>query len=390
MAIKGGFIFQPRYKRNGVIHRGETWLCRYRAGGRLVTVSTKARDRRKARQFLIARLAEANEGKYMLPTRETLAGFLDVYLEGQRQTVDAGTWTRYGFCKRNLLAEGSPLAGVKLGKLTVGLLSEYLTYRLNEGASKATVLKELNWLKGALAEARRQHLISTDLLLDIRDEISPRRHPGLKRAHRRRERIAYPQEVEALFNAIPKDNANLRDAVTVALYTGLRQENILELREGQISLDCEPPVIRYAPEQMKNERGHTVRLCPQAAEVVWRRHSMDPTTPERRLFHDFRPAWKRLAAKLEREGKLTDFHFHDLRRTFTSYRLAAGVDPKTVQFEVGHLDSRMTMDCYGRAVTDPEVRAWARAHFRFPWDDPALAPPPCESPTPHEVLDKST
>ncbi len=29
----------------------------------------------------------------------------------------------------------------------------------------------------------------------------------------------------------------------------------------------------------------------------------------------------------------------------------------------------MTMDCYGRAVADPEVRAWARVHFRFPWDD---------------------
>lgn len=124
-----------------------------------------------------------------------------------------------------------------------------------------------------MAEARRQHLISTDLLLDIRDEISPRRHPGLKRANRLRERIIYQQEVEALFEAIPKDNAYLRDAVTLAFYTGLRQENILELREGQIGLDCELPVIRYMPDEMKNERGHTVRLCPPAAEIIRRRHS---------------------------------------------------------------------------------------------------------------------
>ncbi len=109
--------------------------------------------------------------------------------------------------------------------------------------------------------------------------------------------------------------------------------------------------------------------------MIRRRHSHGlPETPERRLFHDFRPAWKRVVAKLAEQGKLTDFHFHDFRRSYTSYRLAAGIDPKTVQYEVGHLDSRMTMDCYGRAVTDPEVRTWARQHFRFPWDDPSLVP----------------
>ena len=103
-------------------------------------------------------------------------------------------------------------------------------------------------------------IISTDLLLDIREEISPKRHPGLKGANRRRERIIYPTEIEALLDAVPKNNANLRDAITLALYTGLRQENILELREGHISLDCDSPVMRYMPSEMKNKRGHTVRI----------------------------------------------------------------------------------------------------------------------------------
>ena len=350
-------------------------MIQYRVNGRLIRESAKTQDAKEAKRLLVRRMAQAQEGKHTLPTRQTLAAFLGSYLEGQRKQVDEATWTRYEFCKKNLLDDDSPLADIKLGKITVGLLSEYLTHRLSEGVSKATVLKELNWLKGALAEARRQNLISTDLLLDIRDEISPKRHPGLKRANRRRERIIYPTEIEALLAAVPTDNANLRDAITLALYTGLRQENILELREGHISLDCDSPVVRYMPSEMKNERGHTVRLCPVAAEVVWRRHSHSlPETPDRRLFHDFRPAWKRVVAKLKEKGKLTDFHFHDFRRSYTSYRLAAGVDPKTVQYEVGHLDSRMTMDCYGRAIVDPEVRAWARQNFRFPWDDPSPVP----------------
>ena len=375
MKLRGGCIFQPRYTRNGETRISQTYMIQYRVNGRLIRESAKTRKEKEARTLLVRRMAQAQEGKHTFLTRETLAAFLGAYLEGQRQTVDEGTWTRYEFCKKNLLGDDSPLADIKLAKVTVGLLSEYLTRRLNKGVSKATVLKELNWLKGALAEARRQHLISTDLLLDIRDEISPRRHPGLKRANRRRERIIYPQEIDALFASIPRDNVNLRDAITLALYTGLRQENILELQERHISLDCDPPVIRYMPSEMKNERGHTVRLCPAAAKVIRQRHSHRlPEAPERRLFHDFRPAWKRVVAKLEEQGKLTDFHFHDFRRSYTSYRLAAGIDPKTVQYEVGHLDSRMTMDCYGRAVTDPEVRKWARQHFRFPWDDPSLVP----------------
>jgi len=370
MKIRGGCIFQPRYTRNKQTRISQTYMIQYRVNGRLIRESAKTRDEKEANKLLVRRMGDAQQGKHTLPTRQTLVAFLGPYLEGQRQTVDESTWRRYEFCKKNLLADDSPLSDLKLGKVTVGLLSEYLTHRLSEGVSKATVLKELNWLKGALAEARRQHLISTDLLLDIREEISPKRHPGLKRANRRRERIIYPIEIEALLAAIPKDNTNLRDAITLALYTGLRQENILELREGHISLDCDPPVIRYMPSEMKNERGHTVRLCPVAAEVIRQRHSHSmPDTPDRRLFHDFRPAWKRVVAKLEEKGKLTDFHFHDFRRSYTSYRLAAGVDPKTVQYEVGHLDSRMTMDCYGRAVIDPEVRKWARQNFRFPWDD---------------------
>ena len=378
MKMKGGCIFLPRYTRGGKdgqkqTHKGQTYMMQYRVNGRIERESTGTRDAQRARQILLRKMAEVQDGKHTLPNRETLADFLDTYLEQQQHTVKEGTLARYHFCKAALLA--SPLAGLKLQRLTVGNVSEYVNYRLQRGAHKATVLKEVSWLKAALAEARRQHLIPTDLLLDIRDEISPRRHPGLKRANRRRERIIYPQEIDLLFASLPRDNANLRDAVTLALYTGLRQENILELREGHISLDCEPSVIRYTPSEMKNERGHTVRLCPTAAKVIRQRHSHSlPESPERRLFHDFRPAWKRLTAKLEREGRLTDFRFHDFRRSYTSYRLAAGVDPKTVQYEVGHLDSRMTMDCYGRAIVDPEVRAWARQNFRFPWDDPSPVP----------------
>ncbi len=153
--------------------------------------------------------------------------------------------------------------------------------------------------------------------------------------------------------------------MTLAFWTGLRQENILELTEAQVDFSCEPDVIRLSPAQMKNKHGLIVLLVPQVKDVLWERWQ---GVPARRFFADFRPAWKRLKAKLESEGKLADFRFHDFRRTYVSYRLAAGIDPKTVQDEVGHKTSKMTMDTYGRALKDPGIRAWAMRCFRFPWD----------------------
>lgn len=42
---------------------------------------------------------------------------------------------------------------------------------------------------------------------------------------------------------------------------------------------------------------------------------------------------------------IEDFHWHDLRHTFASYLVMAGVDIRTVQVLMGHKDIKMTMRC---------------------------------------------
>jgi len=177
----------------------------------------------------------------------------------------------------------------------------------------------------------------------------------------------YPHEWEILMDATQSDR-NLQDALTVALFTGLRRENILTLIEGQADFTCDPSVLRFTKEQMKNEDRHLVLLPPRIREILWARWQGQPS---RRFFVDFRTQWKRLQRHLEKAGKLQGLRFHDLRRSFVTYRLAAGIDPKTVQDEVGHLTARMTMEVYSIALRDPKVREWGRLHFRFPWDDAA-------------------
>jgi integrase len=345
--------------------RGKTWYIGYQDHtGQWVRKSTHVQFKAAAEAKLKQTELKAAKGE-IERAPITLKDFLQRHLEAQRPTIEPETYDRYQDCLDNLVDTGSPLSGLTVTKVTIGACSEYVSWRLAGGRSKGTVDKEVGWLKAALTEAARQDLVSWEVIARIRDEISSRRLPALRKAHKRRERVLLPVEIPVLFEAA-ESNTNLQDALTVAFWTGLRQENILELTEGQVDFTCDPAVARFVPEEMKNDAGHLVSLAPAAREVLWRRWQGDPKKTRRPFFFDFRPAWKRLKAKLE--ISLPDFRFHDLRRTYITYRLAAGIDPKTVQDEVGHQDSRMTMDCYGRALRDPGVRAWAVRHFRFPWD----------------------
>lgn len=244
-------------------------------------------------------------------------------------------------------------------------MNRYVSHRLRGGASKATVSKEITWLKMVLKEAARQGYIAREAVALICDEISPKALPSLRKATKRRTRILLPHEIATLYAAIGA-NANLSDAVTLAFRHGLRTGNILKLREEQIDFHCDPAVIRYVPDATKNDDPLLVALSPDAKDLLWRRWQ---GIPGRRLFRDFRSAWKRAVKR----ATLRDLRFHDLRHSYITYQLAAGIDPKTVQDEVGHRDGRMTMDCYGKELKDPALRTWALRNFRFPWDPPLVS-----------------
>ncbi|MBI3988516.1 MAG: hypothetical protein HY347_02745 [candidate division NC10 bacterium] len=290
--------------------RGKTWYMGYQDHtGKWVRKSAHTRYKATAEAKLKQAELRAARGEVDRPPM-ALQIFLEQYLEAQRPTITLKTSIRQRECLANLTGEGSPLHGLTLATVTLGARSQYVSWRLAQGRAKRTVEREVGWLKQALTEAARQDLLSWETVARLREEISRKRLPALRHAQTKRERILWPKEVPILFKAV-NDNRNLRDALIVALWTGLRQGNILELMEAQVDFPCDPPVIRFTPEQMKNKTGHLVKLPPIAAKVLWRRWYGDP---ERRFFADFRPAWKRLQARLQ--DRLPGFRFHDLRRTY--------------------------------------------------------------------------
>lgn len=301
---------------------------------------------------------EDAEKKMVCGEDKLLSAFLQEYLDSLRASLGPGGRVRYQFCVDILTHDRSPLAAVTLQELDRAAVTSFVNWRLEHGRAKATVAKEVAWLKTALDEAAELGHIAWERAYQLR----VKKWRQLKGEHKEGV-VLLPHQWDALSHAA---NPNLRDAMIVALWTGLRQGNILSLTEGQV--DFSSDVLTVSAADMKAKRGLKLRLPPRVRAVLWERWT---GTPTRRFFVDFRPCWKRLKKKLEADGTLTGFRFHDFRRSYVSYRLVAGIDPKTVQAEVAHRTSKMTMDVYGEAVKEAAAVQWGRDDFRFAWDHAA-------------------
>ncbi len=328
--------------------------------------------------------------------KQTLSAFLQDHLKKRHANLKPTTWRRYNTYMDRLTEKGSPLHGVNVDQVDSALCYAYVEQRrtVDNGKkqdrtiSKRTVNKEIQFLKRALKSAQMKSLIAPEKLMDIRDQVNPRETPELKGASKNKETWWKPAEIDAVLAALdhapegiaarnrPRNDASrrdLRDAFQLSVYTGLRRGNVQGLREGHCDLTCDPPVLRIPASETKTNTELIVRLSPVAAEIVRRRHSHSlPETPARRLFAGFGSAWKRTINPLRASGRVNrETVWHDMRRSFCTFRLAVGVPLKDVQAEVGHAHASMTADCYARAVNDPSFRAWAWLHFAWDHDDPS-------------------
>ena len=128
----------------------------------------------------------------------------------------------------------------------------------------------------------------------------------------------------------------LKSTVEFALATGLRRSNIIDMSWQQI--DMQRKVAWIYPENSKSGRAMGVALNDMACSVlrrqigrhnIWvfvhteavKRNDGTSTTAVRKIRVDSNTAWR---AALARAG-IEDFRFHDLRHTWASWLIQAGV-----------------------------------------------------------------
>ncbi len=155
----------------------------------------------------------------------------------------------------------------------------------------------------------------------------------------------------------------LKPVVLLSLNTGLRRGEIFGLEWTEVDLSNR--MMTVSAENSKAGKTRHIPLNEEAFQVLrdWKNQSINKTGfvfhgKDGKPFHDVRKAW----AKVLKEAPVIKFRWHDLRHTFASKLVQAGVDLNTVRELLGHSDYKMTLRY---AHLAPEQKAEAVSKLQF-------------------------
>jgi integrase len=348
-----------------IYRRGRTWHAYWTdAEGIAHRQSLRTGDRVAAQARLRALEAgtAARAAQSAYPLKEALGALLDSMTSNATETVDS-----YASKGKHLLAHLG--AATPIASLTRAQVTEYIKARIEAGAHPHTVHKETVVLRCALEEARERGLWTGDARSIV---------PTVKTHYVPRDRWLTPAEVDGLLAALP---AERRLWVGLAVYAGLRDSEVERLDWTQV--DLERGELR-APGKKTKGAWRLIPIAPQLAAMLRAARPDLARGPVVAPWGNVRRALPRALRRAQhgpvvRRAKgvpappMPTCTPNDLRRTFASWLVQAGVAHLTVAHLLGHTSARMVERVYGHL---------SRATYRTAIDQ-AFGSIPC-TPAAHE------
>jgi integrase len=317
------------YKQPGC----STWTVQYFQSGRRVREASGSEDYRAAQQLLTKRLAAVDAGEVIeslrkrAPVSELWEGLVMDYRINDRKSAK---YLKYRWTHLSPVFGNMPAANV-----SHDAVQRYICTRIEEGASNATVNRELSALKRALRLGCRNQKV----------RVMPFLPAKLKESNVRQGFIE-----DAAFDKLVANCSEpwLRLFLEIGYSYGWRKAEILNLRCGQVSIEAQ--TIRLDPGTTKNDEGRqvsmTVRICALVRCAVQGKSKDDflLTRPNGKPVRSFRGSWSNLT-KAALEGTLV----HDLRRSGARQMRQAGV-PESIVQKIGGWKTRAMFERY--AIVD--------------------------------------
>ncbi len=169
---------------------------------------------------------------------------------------------------------------------------------------------------------------------------NPMKKVKLRKEENTRSRFLTDDEEVKLFRACGN---SLRDVVVMALNTGFRRGELLSLTWPDI--DFERELITVQAAYAKNGDRRSLPMNKSTRIVLERMKTSAGTSPQVFL-NSHREAYRLVSTVFENaveRAEIENFHFHDLRHTFASRLVMAGIDLRTVQVLMGHKTINMTI-----------------------------------------------
>ncbi len=269
----------------------------------------------------------------------------------------------------------------KLADITPWLVEKWRAARLKSGTKPSTVNRDLDDLRSSLGKAVAWGLLDTHPLGSVKrlridtkaavrflsDDEETRLHEAMgarderirverdsANAWRRKRGYGLLQDLRACAFA-----DYLTPMVLLFLHTGLQRGEVFNLTWADVDLDRANLIVRGTG--AKSQQTRHVPLNEEALAVFqgWRDQTMGdglifPGKNGER-FNNIRRSW---AGVLD-AAKISGFRLHDLRHTFASRLVMAGVDLNTVRELLGHSDYAMTLR-YAHLAPEHKAAAVAR------------------------------
>jgi len=220
---------------------------------------------------------------------------------------------------------------ISLNRSTL-LIEKYKQKRLSDGIKPASVNREMSVLKRSFNLAITWKMTKENPVKEVRFLRQP--EP--------RERILSEEEEKKL---LEMSTTHLKPILLTALHTGMRKNEIADLKWEQVDLrHKEIEVIKT-----KSGKKRIIPMSEDLYELYVSLHNQkkgsefvfqyaDLKTGELNHLKYFRTAFENAC----RRAKIVGFTFHDLRHTFASRLVRAGVDLITVKDLLGHYSVKTT------------------------------------------------
>jgi integrase len=348
--------------------RGDRWQMgiHYRADitdkWHLKSKTCDAKTKREAKEYL-RQWHIVFEAKSSNTAAVYVADYVDKYIDLKEasRTIRPNTVEGYRYAALRI-REG--FASTPLDSLTTKKVQEWEASMLSAGKSVETVTKTHRLLKAAMAYAVEVDDIRKNPMLAVKPPKMPTRRPNALDAATRK------RLMESL-NMM--GNSPVTIAAWIALCGGLREGEICGLQWDDVNMGDGVLWVRRA---IAHTRGGTYVKEPKTGHVrdvpitdtlmrhleAW--HECNTSTYVIGHGDDYHnPAmlgkeWRTISRALNlvgTEGRTCTFH--DLRHTFATAAIAAGVDVKTVSSILGHANAAMTLNVYASADPDAKRRA---------------------------------
>jgi integrase len=258
------------------------------------------------------------------PDNTTIGELLDRYEEEVSPTHKSHKVEKY-----RLQTLRKYLGDKRVSALLPSVVCKYRDTRL-KAVSPASLKRELVILRSVLNIAIKEWGINL--------QSNPVSMVSLPKIGNGRDRRLESGEEEKLLTA----SSELRRIIIVALETGMRRGEILNIKKSHINFARQTLLIPLT----KTDTPRTIPLSSKAIAVLREQlRGSDKVIPieETTLFSYTARGLSGAFLRLCRRYKLDNLHFHDLRHEATSRFFEKGLNPVEVATITGHKDTRMLM-----------------------------------------------